>query len=439
VLNDGSLLNSVSRKSRRGGAIGVYCGAMLAVSAARLRARLERLSRFGGLPGGGVTRPCWSPQYEEARAWLLAEIKEAGLEAWVDPAGNVFGGLGARALDARQPVVLTGSHFDTVPEGGMLDGALGVIAGLECLQAIRDSGAAPARPLAVAAWSDEEGRYGSLFGSRAFCGLLEVARIPEMASVDGERLVDAMARAGFDAARAPEARAPDGAVAAYVELHIEQGARLEEARIQIGNVEVIVGVRRARVVFHGQADHAGTTPMERRRDAFLAAADFALRARDLVVRQGSGRSVTNIGVVQVHPGASNIVPGRAELVHEMRDPDAAVLETLATQTASLARRVAKRRQVDVELRPTSATVPARCSPRVQAAIDDVCRDLGLTCQRLYSAAGHDAQNLARVTDTGMVFIPSQGGRSHRVDEMSSWEDVERGSNVLLHALLALAG
>src|SRR5207245_8673651 len=171
--------------------------------------------------------------------------------------------------------------------------------GLEAVQTIPEAKLPHARPLVVTAWSDEEGRYGSLFGSRAFCGLLDGARIPEMAAVDGERLMDAMARAGFDALRAPEAKVPPEAVNAYLELHIEQGPRLEEAGIPIGVVEAIVGVRRARVIVTGQADHAGTTPMERRRDAFLAAADYALRVREHVVTRGSKASVTNFGVVHV--------------------------------------------------------------------------------------------------------------------------------------------
>lgn len=404
----------------------------------RLRDRLLALARFGALPGGGVTRMCWSAPHEEARAWLLGELKAAGLTTWVDPAGNVFGAIGADRIGTEAPIVLTGSHIDTVPEGGILDGALGVIAGVECLHVIREAGSRLARPLAVAAWSDEEGRYGSLFGSRAFCGRLDPAGIPNMASVDGDRLVDAMRRAGFDAHRAPEAAAPRGSVAAYVELHIEQGPRLEEAGIPIGVVEAIVGVRRTRLVFHGQADHAGTTPMERRRDAFLAGAEYALKARDLVVTRGGARAVTNVGVVQVHPGASNIVPGRAELVHEMRDPDAAVLERLARECDALAHEVATARGITVELRPMSATTPAPCAPRVQATIEAACASLGLTPRRLYSAAGHDAQNLAGVTESGMIFIPSHGGKSHRVDEMSDWDAIERGANVLLHTLLRLA-
>jgi beta-ureidopropionase / N-carbamoyl-L-amino-acid hydrolase len=408
------------------------------ISLPRLKSRLEKLATFGGLPGGGVTRPCWSPPHEAARAWLLAELRAAGLEAWVDGAGNVFGALGATGISAGTPLVLTGSHIDTVPEGGILDGALGVMAGLECLQTIRERGAARRLPVAVAAWSDEEGRYGSLFGSRAFCGRLDEASLPTLTAVDGDRLVDAMRRVGFDPARVPEARAPAGAVAAYVELHIEQGPRLEEAAIPIGVVDSIVGIRRTRVRFVGQADHAGTTPMERRRDAFLGAAEYALRARDLVLAHGRGRSVTNVGVVNVHPGVSNIVPGRAEIVHEIRAADEAVLASLARRCAAMGQQVAARRQLAVEMRPLSVTPPAVCAPRVQSAVETACRTMGLAWQRLYSAAGHDAQNLAAVTEAGMIFIPSRGGRSHRVDEMSDWDAIERGADVLLHTLLALA-
>jgi len=401
--------------------------------------RIEALARFGALAGGGVTRPCWSAPHEEARAWLVGEMRAAGLSTWVDPAGNVFGGLGIQALTAGRPAVLTGSHIDTVPEGGILDGALGVLAGLEAIQAIRERQAPLGRPLVVAAWSDEEGRYGSLFGSRAFSGTLDLDRVEAMAAVDGERLVDAMARAGFDARRAGEARAPAGSVAAYVELHIEQGPRLEEAGIPIGVVDAIVGVRRARVIFEGQADHAGTTPMDRRRDGFLAAAEYAMKARDLVVRHGGGRSVGNVGVVTVHPGVTNIVPARGELVHELRGPDADTLLGLDRRCAALARRVARRRGVTVEIRPMSATTPARCAEGVLAAIERACATLALPSTRLHSAAGHDAQNLAAITDAGMIFIPSLGGRSHRVDEMSDGTAIERGATVLLHTLLDLAG
>ena len=235
--------------------------APLAISLPRLRTHLDALSRFGRNPDGrGITRSCWSPAHEEARAWLLGRMKEAGLSTWVDEAGNTFGRLGNGG-----PSVVTGSHIDTVPNGGPLDGALGVLAGLECLQAIHESGARTRLPLMVAAWSDEEGRYAGLFGSSAFAGKLNAKQIPRLRAADGERLVDAMARAGFNAYDAPKARCNPKTLSAYVELHIEQGPHLEAAKIPIGVVEGIVGNRRNWVTFTGQADHAGTTPMAWRR------------------------------------------------------------------------------------------------------------------------------------------------------------------------------
>jgi N-carbamoyl-L-amino-acid hydrolase len=334
---------------------------------------------------------------------------------------------------------MTGSHIDTVPHGGPLDGALGVLAGLECLQTIAAAGIRTRAPLEVAAWSDEEGRYGSLFGSRAFTGRLDATAIPDLRAVDGERLVGAMARAGLNALDAPRARCDPRTLSAYVELHIEQGPHLEAGRVPIGVVEGIVGIRRNRLTFIGEPDHAGTTPMARRKDAFLAAADYALRAREHIVRKGSGRSVTNFGRIELTPGVSNIVPARAMLMQEMRELDARVLARLDRECLALARAVAKRRGLRVAVEPLSRTRPARCHPRVLAAVERACRALRLESRRMPSGAGHDAQNLASVTPAGMLFIPSRGGRSHRPDEMSDWRAIQRGANVLLHTLLELAG
>jgi len=407
----------------------------IAISLPRLRANVEALSRFGRNPEGqGITRSCWSPAHEQARAWLLGKMKDAGLETWVDPAGNTFGRLGGGG-----PAVMTGSHIDTVPQGGPLDGALGVLAGLECLHTIKQAGRATRRPLTVAAWSDEEGRYASLFGSRAFTGKLDAASIPKLAAADGERLVDAMARAGFDALEAPRAKCDPKALSAYVELHIEQGPHLEAAKIPIGVVEGIVGIRRYRLTFVGEPDHAGTTPMAWRKDAFLGAAEYALRAREHVVRKGSGRSVTNFGRIELAPGVSNIVPARAIMLQEMRELDGRILARLDRECLSLARSIARRRKLKVVAEPLSRTEPARCAPRVMQAVVAACATLKLRHRQMPSGAGHDAQNLASVTPAGMLFIPSRGGRSHRPDEMSDWKAIERGANALLHTLLDLAG
>lgn len=417
---------------------------MLEISLARLRSDIEALARFGSSPSGGVTRPAWSPAHEEARAWLLGRMGEAGLATWVDPAGNTFGttpsapASGAASGPPPYLGVLTGSHIDSVPDGGSLDGALGVLAGLECLRTMRESGLRLTHPVTVVAWSDEEGRYGSLFGSKAFTGKLDSAQLPTLRAADGERLVDAMARAGFNAPEAPRAARDAKSLVAYVELHIEQGPHLEAFGIPIGVVTGIVGIRRNRIIFVGEPDHAGTTPMDRRKDSFLAAAEYALKARELVVKRGSGRSVTNFGVVEVKPGVANIVPARSSLLQEMRELDATILDRLERRCLSLARRVAKRRGLSVEVLPVARNEPAQCAPRVQAAIEAACRALGLASQRMPSGAGHDAQNLATITEAGMIFIPSKGGRSHRPDEASDWEDIERGASVLLHTLLTLA-
>jgi len=335
--------------------------------------------------------------------------------------------------------VLTGSHIDTVPNGGPLDGALGVLAGVECLQTIHESGLRTRLPLMVAAWSDEEGRYAGLFGSRAFTGKLDAKEIPHLRSADGERLVDAMARAGFNAYDAPKARCNPKTLAGYVELHIEQGPHLEAAKIPIGVVEGIVGNRRKWVTFLGQADHAGTTPMAWRRDAFMAAAEYSLKARHLVVEKGSGRSVTNVGRVEVGPGVANIVPDRCVLLHEMRELDPRVLARIERQCLALAKQVARKWRLKVKVETISKTEPARCAPRVMRAVEAAATALNLKVKHMPSGAGHDAQNLASVTDAGMLFIPSQGGRSHRPDETSDWRAIERGGNALLHTLLRLAG
>jgi N-carbamoyl-L-amino-acid hydrolase len=407
----------------------------LAISLPRLRSHVETLSRFGrNAEGRGITRSCWSPAHEEARAWLLGRMKEAGLETWVDQAGNTFGRLGSGG-----PAVMTGSHIDTVPEGGPLDGALGVLAGLECLQTVNEARQTTRLPITLAAWSDEEGRYGSLFGSRAFTGKLDPASIPRLAAADGERLVDAMARAGFNAQEAPKAKCDPKALSAYVELHIEQGPHLDAERIPIGVVEGIVGIRRYRLTFIGQPDHAGTTPMAWRKDAFLGAADYALRAREHVVKKGSGKSVTNFGRIELLPGVSNIVPAKAALLQEIRELDGKILGRLDRECLTLARDVARRRGLRVSVEALSRTEPARCAPVVMDAVVAACGALKLKYKRMPSGAGHDAQNLATVTRAGMLFIPSKGGRSHRPDEMSDWKAIGRGTNALLHTLLQLAG
>jgi N-carbamoyl-L-amino-acid hydrolase len=408
----------------------------LRIDVGRLRQDIEALAAIGRDPTGGISRPAWSPAHEAARAWRLGRLREAGLAPRVDPAGNIFGRLGEEP--ASGPVVMTGLHIDTVPRGGPLDGALGVLAGLECLRTLAAARARLARALEVAAFSDEEGRFYGLFGSRALTGGLDPVLAGRLTDPTGLALPEAMRRAGFDLARAPEARRDPREIAAYVELHIEQGPWLEAGEVPIGVVEGIVGIRRFRLTFVGQPDHAGTTPMDRRRDAFFTAAEYATKSRELVVRE-KGRAVTTIGVVDVHPGVPNIVPERAALLQELRDPDPAVLDRLAGRMLQTARRVARARGLVLEVEHLMRAEPVQMSSRIQALIEAAAQRLGLPTRRMPSGAGHDAQILAAVADAGMIFVPSQGGRSHRPDEWTDWLAIERGANVLLHTLLRLAG
>ncbi len=408
-------------------------GTDLRIDLGRLRADIEALGAIGRDPTGGLSRPAWSPAHEEARRWLVERLRAAGLSPRVDAAGNIFGRLGEGT-----PVVLTGSHIDTVPRGGPLDGALGVLAGLECLRAVTASGVRPSRALEVAAFTDEEGRFYGFFGSRALTGTLDRMLAERLTDPTGLPLPEAMRRAGFDLARAPEARRDPREIAAYVELHIEQGPWLEADDVPIGVVEGIVGIRRFRLNFVGQPDHAGTTPMDRRKDAFLTAAEYATKSRELVVKGGQGRAVTTIGVVDVRPGVPNIVPERAALLQELRDPDPALLESLASRTLQAARRVARQRGLVLEVEHLMRAEPVRMSGRIQGVIEAAAADLRLPTRRMPSGAGHDAQILAAVTEAGMIFVPSQGGRSHRPDEWTDWPALEQGANVLLGTLLRLA-
>jgi N-carbamoyl-L-amino-acid hydrolase len=405
----------------------------LRIDLARLRADIEDLARIGRDPEGGISRPAWSPGFMEARRWLLERCRAAGLTASEDAAGNVFGRLG----DRPAPVIMTGSHVDTVPRGGPLDGALGVLAGLECLRTLAAAGRRLARPVELAAFTDEEGRFYGFFGSRAMTGSLDLALAARLADPTGLPLPEAMRRAGYDLGRAVQARREPGSIAAYVELHIEQGPWLELEGVPLGVVEGIVGIRRRRLTFVGQPDHAGTTPMDRRKDAFFTAADYAVLSRELVVRTAP-RAVTTIGVVDIRPGVANIVPERAALLQEIRDVAPPLLDRLAGEALVLAQAVAARWGLEVTVEELMRAEPVGMSPRVQQAIEAAAQTLGLATKRMPSGAGHDAQILAAVTDAGMLFVPSQGGRSHRPDEWSDWQSIERGANVLLATLMRLA-
>jgi N-carbamoyl-L-amino-acid hydrolase len=406
---------------------------MLRINLPRLRKDLEELGDIGKTPEGGVWRSSFSESDMEARRWYLTRLEEAGLRHWTDAAGNIYARLGDGG-----PAVVAGSHLDSVPNGGRFDGALGVMAAFECLRRIKEQGVRTKFPVEAVAFTDEEGRFGGFVGSFAVIGTLPYEEIQRRRDLRGLPLADAMRHVGLDPEKIGEARREPRDIKAYVELHIEQGPILESLNIPIGVVQGIVAGSRTWITFHGRADHAGTTPMAMRKDALLGAAEFSLRVREMVLSQGSGSTVGTVGVLELKPGGSNIVPESAFLTLDLRDISWDVLQRLLEHVRVMAHEIAEKWGLEVTVERMRLSEPAQMSPHLQAVIDEVARDLGHKTHWMNSGAGHDAQVMAKITDSGMIFVPSRHGRSHSPAEFTDWDQIENGANVLLNTLLRLA-
>jgi N-carbamoyl-L-amino-acid hydrolase len=406
----------------------------LTVNADRLRDDLETLGTFGAAPGAGITRTSFSRPDLQAREWYQAACRAAGLTVRVDAVGNMFAGSGS---DGDPAAVWSGSHIDTVPDGGAFDGAVGAVAALECVRRIAELDIALSRPVNAVVFADEEGNYCHLFGSSALTRGFDEEQLSAMTGRDGDRLVDAMNAAGLDPAAAAGARIDPESVHAFVELHIEQGPRLEAAASQIGVVTSIVGLGGAVVEFYGRADHAGTTPMTGRQDPLLAAADL-IAAMPAIAASVSDVAVATCGRVDTAPGSANVVPSLARLTLDYRDPDAARLATLGARLESKAADAASSHDVRHAWISDLAVAPAELNPSIRSAIERHANSLGLSTLAMPSGAGHDSQNMATITPTAMIFVPSKGGRSHCPEENTDWNDVTNGANVLLNTLVELA-
>ncbi len=404
------------------------------IDSERLREDVRALSEIGRADDLGIYRMAFTDAEMAARAWLERRLAEAGIAARRDGAGNVFGRIGPES----GPAVVLGSHLDTVPGGGPLDGALGVLAGVECLRRVRETGTEIDGALEVVAFSDEEGRFGGPFGSRAVAGLLTPERIHQATDLDGVRLADAMARHGLDAMDALSARRSPKDVHAYLELHIEQGPVLDRMGCPIGLVERITGLFRWTARLIGEPDHAGTTPMAMRRDAFSGLAEFAGEIARILEEHGGDDGVATIGKVDLRPGSANVVPGRVEFSLDARDTEAETLAALADAFRRALSAIARRRQLMFEFDVVSEVEPVSCDAEVLATLASAADGLGVSTHRMTSGAAHDAQIIARIAPVGMVFVPSVGGRSHSPAEWTHWEDVVTGASLLLEAALRLA-
>jgi N-carbamoyl-L-amino-acid hydrolase len=407
------------------------------VDAARLRKRLEDLSVFGRPPGGtfadGVSRVAFSDADVLARAWLMAEVRRIGLEPRIDAAGNLTA-LRAGTVAGSKPI-LFGSHIDSVRGGGNFDGDVGSMGGLEVMATLALNAVATRHPLELVVWAAEESNYGSgLHGSRMAAGLLEEGEFDRVQQGVSKR--DAVRKIGGDVDRMAEARRRVGSFHAYLELHVEQGGTLDRAGIPIGVVLGIVTIDDFDVRVRGFANHAGTTPMGERRDALVAAARVVLAVRQVATGE-VGAQVGTVGQLEVKPNAPNVVPGEVELTVEFRDLDGGKVARLGAALRERCAGIARETNTEIAVTLTSRHEGARTAPGVQEAIERAARSLGLATLRLPSGAGHDAQAVATLGPMGMIFVPSVGGISHSPRELSRWDDIAHGADVLLRTILDL--
>lgn len=400
------------------------------VNGARLNASLAKLSEFGRNPQGGVSRVAYSDADKQAREWVMGLMREAGLHTEIDAAGNI---IGRRAgTDATRRPILFGSHIDSVPEGGNFDGDVGSMGALEVVRVLEENHVTTRHPLEMVIFQNEE---GGVAGSRAMIGELKDKDLA-LSSRSGKTIGDGIAFIGGNPQRLADARRNPGDIAAYLELHIEQGGILEETKTDIGIVEGIVGLFWWDVTIEGFANHAGTTPMNRRHDAMLAAARFTVMV-NRVVTSRPGRQVGTVGRISALPGAPNVIPGKVILSLELRDLDEAKIHALFDEISAEAKKIGKENGTTFTFTPTNVNHPAPTDPRMRSAIEKSARDLGLTTRAMPSGAGHDAQEMARIGPAGMIFVPSVKGISHAPTEFTRPADVENGANVLLQALLRI--
>ena len=397
----------------------------------RLLEDLRALSTIGAQPDGGVDRLAWSDADLAGRRWYAERIREAGLEPRVDAALNVFGHLPG----SGGPWLLTGSHLDSVPDGGRLDGAYGAVAALEVLRTLFESGDSVAERIEIVGFADEEGvRFkAGLIGSLALVGELEVGRLRSGQDWKGVPVPQVLASAGLDIDRLTEAKQHLHSIRAFIELHIEQGPRMEADGIDLAIVSGIVGVHRQRIQVTGTQNHAGTTPFRLRHDAGRAAARAASELQDLVLAADS-EAVGNIGMMRFEPGGVNVIPGRAEFTLEVRHLEERVVRQAVDAFRTRLEAICAEEGCRDEVELLSWVPPAPMDPLLMETLGKACREVGRTPGKLWSGAGHDAAVLSHHVPAGMLFVPSAGGISHSPRETTSDEHLVLGTQALLGAV-----
>jgi N-carbamoyl-L-amino-acid hydrolase len=399
----------------------------------RLEATIEELGRVGATERGGLTRLALSDEDKRGRDLMMAWMREAGLRVTVDQMGNIFG---ERAGEPGRPPVMMGSHVDSVPTGGKYDGQLGVLCALEAIRTLNDQRVRTRHPVTLVIFTNEEGArfQPAMIASGVMAGKIALEDAYNARDKDGLRLVDELERIGYLGSE-PCVPRP---LRAYLELHIEQGPQLEEEGLAVGVVEGIVAIAWSRLTLHGVQDHAGPTPMRIRHDALVAAAEVVAGVRG-IARQLGGDLVTTVGNLTVAPNIVNAIPGRVSLSIDMRDPRDATLDRARPLLDRVVAEACAREGVTYELEHYWRVPYTPFDREVVDAVERAAGAAGARHRRILSGAGHDAQYMAAIGPTGMVFVPSRGGRSHCEEEFTPMDDIEYGANTLLGAALELAG
>ena len=398
----------------------------------RLKRDIEELGEIGRTPAGGVSRGAFSDADLQAREWFVRKLKEADLGVTIDAAGNIFG-----RIEGSGPAILCGSHLDTIKNGGIYDGALGVLSALECIRVINELKLKTEFPIEVVSFTDEEERFVGFLGSYAVTGELKSDKLSEVRDSEGYLLRDCMRKCELDIAEIPRAKRNAEGIKAFIELHIEQGPVLESLQIPIGVVNAVKGDYRYRVDIVGRTDHAGV-PMKWRRDALFGAVQFISSALNIIRRFEREETLVTVGVLELDPGLANVVPRHVFFTLDVRDNEIDHLSMLEEELNKLTGQLASELNLEMRMRPIMKIAPLALNHKIQAIITEEVKNLNLVSHELPSGAGHDAQILGRMVPAGMIFVPSHRGKSHSPDEFTSWKDIENGANVLLRTLLHLA-
>lgn len=401
----------------------------------RIKTILEELSKFTATPGAGTTRLSYSPEDQLARTYLKKQMKQVGLKVREDAVGNIYGRLEGK--DASLPAVMVGSHFDSVPNGGSFDGPAGVVTGLEVAALFQENQLQPVYPLEVIAMVEEEGsRFGSgLLGSRMLAGQVSAENLASMKDKDGISVNEAMLALGFNGNQLTEARRTTKDVKAFIELHIEQGPVLEEAGEDVGIVETIVGMTEIKVTITGRAGHAGTTPMNARRDALAATVQIVADLPQLAMNAAEA-TVLTIGKLTVYPNGANVIPNAVVFTVDVRSKSEACVQSVIQQVKTIIQTKTPK-GITAEIEEMLYEKPVQLSEKIHQQLRANSEALGLKSRSMVSGAGHDAMIFAGFTEVGLVFVPSKDGLSHTPEEWTDYEQVQKGIEVVYETVKQL--